>query len=116
MVVTITISDLKAFRKVYLKAEEQFLKNYDDVIGVGHEMREIDGHAKRHELVIVLLVRKPFPTDRTSYNKQVRPADFQGVPVIAREPRNSHADLSMIDWVKVHQIAETLSSLGRPSP
>lgn len=116
MAFTMTISDLRVFRKAYLKAEEQFLNDYDDVIGVGYELREIDGHEKRHELVIILLVRKALTIDKTSYNKQVRPADFQGIPVIAREPRNSHADLSMINWVKVHRIAETLSSLGRPSP
>lgn len=109
-----TSSDWITFRKAYLEAQELFLRNYDDVIGVGYELLDIDGDQKKSKPVIVILVRKELSTDRTSY-KQHGQEEFQRFLLISREPRKSHVDLSTIDWVKVNRIAENLSHLDKPS-
>lgn len=103
-----TISDFKRFRKAYLDAREKFLRDYDDVVGVGYGLRE-------SEPVIIILVRKQLRTDKLSARTPL-PPDFQGFPLVAREPRNSHSDLAMIDWHKVHRVAESMRSLAETSP
>lgn len=109
-----TISDWTTFRKAYLAAQELFLRTYEDVIGVGYELLDIDGDQKKSKPVIVILVRKELPTDRTSYKQHVE-KEFQGFLLISREPRKSHVDLSTIDWVKVNRVAEILSHLDGSS-
>jgi hypothetical protein len=97
------IVDWKRFRTAYLKAREKFLREYDDVIGVGYGFRG-------SEPIIVILVRKGLPIDKVSY-KQLPPQDFEGFPLVPREPRNNHDDLTMIDWHKVQSIAEAMRTL-----
>jgi hypothetical protein len=103
-----TISDFEKFRKAYLDAREKFLRDYDDVVGVGYGLRE-------SEPVIIILVRKQLPIDKAFF-REFQPGDFHGFPLVAREPSNCHNDHMMIDWHKVHRVAETMRSLGETSP
>ncbi len=95
-----TIADWKRFRRAYMKAREQLLRDYDDVVGVGYGLREA-------QPVITILVGKKLPIDK-SFFKDFLPQQFEGFTIVSREPRNNHDDLMMISWHKMYRVAESM--------
>lgn len=103
-----TIADWKRLRRAYIKAREQFLSDYDDVVGVGYGLREA-------QPVITILVRKKLPIDK-SFFKDFLPQQFEGFTIVPREPRNNHDDLMIINWRKVYRNAAIMKNLADRRP
>lgn len=108
------------FLNAYVRARKEFLPQ-EGVLGVGYGSRVVDGHERREELAIIVLVDKTLATDPVLKGKLFR-ATIEGFPIDVREPRleahtdersgpnETHSDLLMIDWVKVHSMNQNLAS------